>query len=131
MAFVQWSQNLSVGVQQIDIQHQKLVQMVNDLYEAMSKGEGDQKIVDIISGLDVYVRTHFRTEEGLMKSKDYPELSQHKAEHDKLTAQVGTLREDLKAGKKIVPVKVAGFLKDWLINHIQKTDKKYAPFLAD
>lgn len=41
MAFINWSDKLSVGVQQMDMQHKRLVELINELYEAMNSGKGN------------------------------------------------------------------------------------------
>lgn len=129
MAFIQWRQDFSTGIGQIDEQHKKLVGMVNDLYEAMSKGEGKDALGRVLGGLVSYTKGHFATEERLMTQHAYPGFAAHKTEHDKLTAQVLELEAKFKAGKAVMTVQVASFLKDWLANHILNTDKQYGPYL--
>lgn len=129
MPFIQWQPDFATGINQIDSQHQKLVGMVNDLYEAMSRGEGKDALGRVLAGLVDYTKSHFATEERLMTQHGYPGYPAHKAEHDKLTAQVLDLEAKLKAGKAVMTVQVATFLKDWLANHILHTDKQYGPFL--
>jgi hemerythrin len=129
MAFVQWDQKLSVGINQIDMQHKKLVSMVNEMYEAMSQGKGNDVVGKVLDDLITYTRTHFATEEKLMQANGYPDYAAHKALHDQLTKQAGQMQADFKSGKAALSTKVAAFLKDWLVNHIMGTDQKYAPFL--
>ena len=49
MALLQWSENLSVGVVEMDRQHQKLVELVNRLYQAMGEGKGDNLKKEILT----------------------------------------------------------------------------------
>ncbi len=129
MAFVQWDQKLSVGIMQIDTQHKKLVSMVNEMYQAMSEGKGNDVVGKVLNDLIAYTRTHFAAEEKLMQTHGYPDFVVHKALHDQLTKQVGQMQADFKAGKVALSTKVAAFLKDWLVKHIMGTDQKYAPYL--
>lgn len=129
MAFVQWDQKLSVGIAQIDMQHKKLVSMINEMYQAMSEGKGNDVVGKVVNDLIAYTRTHFATEEKLMQTNGYPDFNAHKALHDQLTKQVVQIQDDFKAGKVALSTKVAAFLKDWLVKHIMGTDQKYAPFL--
>jgi hemerythrin len=129
MAFVQWDQKLSVGIMQIDTQHKKLVSMINEMYEAMSQGKGNEVVGKVLNDLITYTKTHFAAEEKLMQSNSYPDFAAHKAVHEKMTQQVVQIQEDFKAGKVAVSTKLAAFLKDWLVKHIMGTDQKYAPFL--
>lgn len=129
MAFVQWDQKLSVGIMQIDTQHKKLVSMVNEMYEAMSQGKGNEVVGKVLNDLFTYTKTHFAAEEKLMQANGYPDFAAHKTLHDQFTKQVGDMQADFKAGKVALSTKVAAFLKDWLVKHIMGIDQKYAPFL--
>ena len=40
MAMIQWNSSLIVNIAEIDRQHQKLIQMINDLVGAMRQGKG-------------------------------------------------------------------------------------------
>ena len=130
MAFVQWSDQLSVGINTIDDQHKKLVSIINRLYDAMKSGKGSEILSEVLSELIEYTKYHFSTEETLMKNNAYPNYQSHKSLHSKLVEKVMDLELDLKAGRIALSVQVFHFLKDWLVNHIQGEDKKYAPFLT-
>jgi len=130
MAFMQWSGRLSVGIEVIDDQHKKLVSIVNRLYDAMKRGKGNDILSGILSELIEYTNYHFTTEETLMRDNAYPGYQAHKSSHSMLVEKVMDLDLDLKAGKFALSVQVFNFLKDWLVNHIQREDKKYAPFLT-
>jgi hemerythrin len=129
MAYIQWDQKLSVGIAQIDMQHKKLVGMVNDMYQAMSEGKGNEALGNVLKELVTYTRTHFAAEEKLMQMHQYPDLPAHKAVHDEMTKKVMDLQADFSAGKVALSTKVTAFLKDWLVKHIMGTDQKYAPYL--
>ncbi|MCB2188711.1 MAG: bacteriohemerythrin [Deltaproteobacteria bacterium] len=129
MAFIQWRPDFETGIAQIDREHKKLVGLVNELYDAMKAGAGNQALGKVLTGLTAYTKTHFATEEKLMSQHAYPAFLAHKAEHDKLTAQVVELGEKFQAGNPVLTVQVANFLKEWLSKHILSTDQKYAPFL--
>lgn len=68
MSLITWSDSYSVKNMQMDDQHRKLVDLINDLHGAMKLGQGRQKLGTILDALVDYTRTHFRSEELLMKS---------------------------------------------------------------
>lgn len=129
MALMNWSDNLSVNIKEIDEQHKKLVGMINELHEAMKQGKGSDVTGKVLAGLIQYVATHFATEEKFMKTHAYPEYLKHKAEHDALTKQAADLQNQFHEGKPVLTVELMSFLKNWLTNHILGTDKKYGPYL--
>jgi hemerythrin len=53
-----------VSVNEIDLQHQKkLIEMINNLHDAMRPGKGNAVLGEIINGLVDYAGAHFQTEE--------------------------------------------------------------------
>ncbi len=126
--FMKWQDSFSVGIEEIDNQHKKLISMINSLYKAIKKGEGQKILKDILEGLVQYVDEHFGTEERYMEEYNYPGYLAHKKEHDKFTEQVLKVYQEFEQGKPVVTIDLMEFLKKWLKNHILGTDKKYAPF---
>jgi len=131
MALMQWSDRLSVGVKEFDDHHKKIVALINDMYDAMMKGEGKEKMGKVLTELVGYVGTHFAAEERTFKTHGYPDVAAHKVEHDKLTKQVIDFGNQFKSGKAVVSNELMTFLKDWLMTHIMGTDKKYTKFLNE
>jgi hemerythrin len=129
MALITWNESFSVKVKQFDDQHKKLIDMVNELHDAMKVGKGKDVLEKILAGLIQYTVTHFANEERLMKQHNYPEYEQHKKEHNLLTLQVNDVQRKFREGGAVLSQSVLQFLKEWLQNHIQGTDKNYAPFL--
>jgi hemerythrin len=129
--FVEWSNELSVGIEEIDAQHRILVDLLNEVHEAIQQRQGVEVTQDIIRRLDEYTRVHFAVEESLMRILHYPEYERHKEEHDKLIGQLAELRNKMNAGKSSISFDLAHFLKIWLTKHIMEGDKRYtAHFLA-
>lgn len=129
MARFVWDSKMSVSVQKFDDSHKKLVDMVNELDDAMRAGKGKDVMEKILGGLVSYTATHFGDEEKLMLGHKYAGYIAHKAEHDALVKKVVQFQGDFHNGKIAMSVEVMQFLKDWLVNHIMGTDKKYGPFL--
>ncbi len=128
MAVIQWSQELSVNVSEIDAQHQQLVKMLNNLDDAMRQGKGKEVLSKIINGLVDYAGTHFATEEKYFDKFKYPEADQHKAEHSAFAKKAIEFKTDFEAGRIGLTIQVMNFLTDWLKHHIKVVDKKYGPF---
>jgi hemerythrin len=129
MTFIEWKPILSVNIKEIDNQHQRLINLINTLHEAMSKGKGRDVVGQILSELLDYTRVHFAYEEKLLNTHAYPGYVKHKAEHDTLTRQVVELHQQYQSGQMVMTLQVMNFLKTWLSNHIQGTDKGYSLFL--
>ncbi len=125
-----WNDSYKTGVPSVDTQHKKLVDLINDLYAAMGRGQGNQVLGTIAGELVKYTVQHFSDEERLMEKAGYPDLAAHKLIHKEFTARVTQLQKDLASGKFVMSVTLANYLKDWLSRHILGTDRKYIPFVS-
>ncbi|MFI5109507.1 MAG: bacteriohemerythrin [Terriglobales bacterium] len=129
MSLITWDQTYSVRVKRIDEQHQQLFALINELHEAMREGKRQTIVQDTLRRLAVYTVTHFRAEEELLRKSNFPGLAEHHAEHQKYVARVHQFEEDLKAGHNTTSVAVLQFLRDWLAEHILRTDRSYSAYL--
>jgi hemerythrin-like metal-binding protein len=129
MATIQWRDSYSVGDDRMDSQHKRLVVMLNNFNDSLSKGHGKEKLYDTLMGLVDYTKKHFKDEEALMESINYPGLEDHKREHKELTRQVVDFAKKYNAGETAITIELMHFLRDWLINHIQGEDKRYGEHL--
>lgn len=128
MGLIRWEDRYSVKISKFDQQHQQLVGLINQLYEAMKVGKGQIELGKILEELVDYTRKHFASEEALMLKHAYPQYAEHKASHDRLTQQVIEFKNQYHAGKIGLSVQMMNFLKEWLVNHILDEDKAYSTF---
>ena len=131
MSLFQWNESYSVGHQQIDAQHKHLFQLAEELHSAMAAGKGKQMLSQTLGNLISYTKSHFASEEGLMKKYNYPDYPAHKVEHDKLTAKVLAFQSDFNAGRTMLSVDLMQFLKTWLAHHIGQIDHKVAAYIRE
>jgi hemerythrin len=129
VALVTWDKSYSVNVKSCDAQHQKLFELINRLHEAMRLGLGRAIVADTVHELEKYTEAHFHAEEALLQRAQYPKLNEHRLQHQKFVAQVKQFKNDLDAGSRASSIAVLAFLKDWLAEHIQQTDKMYSEHL--
>ena len=131
--FVVWDEKYSVGNPKIDEQHKHLVKLINALWESCKQGksEADKNFAVIIKEAAEYVRTHFNTEEQLMTKYNYPDYKNHKVEHETFIVEILNSVKEFQEGKQFVPNKFVRYLRDWLLQHIAISDKKYTPFIKD
>jgi hemerythrin-like metal-binding protein len=131
MALLTWNQKYSVGVHALDDQHTGLFKILNDLHAAMLKGQAQTLTGPLLKKLVDYTRTHFADEESLMARTKYPGLTEHRAQHQDLVKQVEGYVERFERGEITLNVHLLNFLRDWLTNHIQKSDHQYGPWMND
>mgnify|MGYP002713064517 CR=1 FL=1 len=126
-----WDESFSVGVEEVDRQHRRLVDLINELHREMSKRRGVGILSRILEGLIEYTETHFAFEEKLMREHGYPDYQAHKAGHEKLHGQVQAFQRRLESGDTHMLSELLTFLSEWLSGHIKGADRAFGPFLNE
>ena len=131
MALIRWNDSYSVGVEEFDSQHKKLVDLINELHDAMKKGKSKDVLLHILGELANYTKVHFTLEEKYMKKYNYPDLTSHHGIHVQFVEKVLDFKDSYSSGSRILSMEIMHFLKDWLLNHIKGTDKEYTKFFNE
>lgn len=122
---LEWSPRLMVGEPSIDAQHKRLVDLFNQLNDALHSTLPKEKIAEILNALLEYTQFHFAHEASLMKKFNYPGESAHLARHDDLVRSALDYKRRFEQGEPI-GVDLVNFVRDWLTQHILKTDRELA-----
>lgn len=125
MEYVRWKEELSVSNTQIDNQHKELFRLINEFYNGVVKQSGKEAMSKVIFDLEDYVQMHFSSEEEKMQKAGYPLFKEHKAEHEKFIATVADFRKRYSEGRLLLSLEVTAFIKNWITDHISKTDQQY------
>lgn len=129
MALLTWNDDYSVGVRTLDNQHNVLFNLLNELEAAMTGGQTQRMALPILRKLLNYTRGHFSAEEAMMAAASYPGLAQHRIKHRDLTRHVEAFEARFERGDGSVNLQLLSFLRDWVTNHIQDSDKEYGPWM--
>ncbi|MCX8028178.1 MAG: bacteriohemerythrin [Thermodesulfovibrionales bacterium] len=131
MPLLSWGSLFETKITEIDNQHKKLVELLNQVHDAVQNKKGKEIMNKALTDLVSYTKTHFATEEKYMTQYNYPDLAKHKKEHEDLAKKVADFQQKYakSSDDPLLVQELSIFLKSWLTNHIVGTDKKYAPFL--
>lgn len=129
MPLIPWTDSLSVGVPSIDAQHRVLFDTLNELHEAMLKGQAKALTGPLLHSMLGYTRGHFSAEEAMMAAANYPGLAGHRVRHRDLALQMEGYATRFERGEITLNVHLLHFLGGWLTNHIQQEDRAYGPCL--
>jgi len=130
MSKIIWKDEYLVNVKEIDKQHKKLVEIINDLYANIIEGAENSEINQIYKRLIDYAKLHFSTEEKYFKKFKYKDGESHTAEHEKFTKEIAEFRKKTGDMQKI-SFELLDFLEDWLVDHLITTDQKYSKFFNE
>lgn len=133
---MQWTEDLSVGVQTIDEQHKELFSRINSLVDAIKSHTCKYKIGDVIKFLEDYIVEHFSIEERIMLESGYPNYGPHRFQHEKFMQNFAELRVELekleggvRPGSYDLSVATNQIVVDWILEHIAMVDKQLGAFL--
>jgi hemerythrin len=130
-AALQWTQALSVGIPEVDAQHQELFRRAERLIAALRAGDRGE-VLPLLAYLDEYVVHHFDAEERLMREAGYPGATAHAAAHRAFRADFAALVKDFRrtGPTALVALTIHNWLSDWLRMHIGGVDQELGRFLA-
>lgn len=129
---VQWHDDLSVGVLEVDIQHKLLFEKFNAFLDACEKNAEMDGIYRLFWFLEAYAITHFSEEEKLMQRVGYPEYARHREKHVEFAASVSNFKARLHAEgpNPDLVSSITRFISGWLIDHISNMDRAIGRFVT-
>ena len=123
---VEWTDEMSVGVDIIDKDHQKLFSLFKQLRSLNEEDNRSEAITKVLTELYEYTDYHFKREEAVMEVCGYPQLNSHKQIHAAFTTGVKRFLDGAAGGVDEYMVNsLSDFLEDWLVEHIMGVDKDY------
>lgn len=117
-----WTDNMLLGVDVIDDDHRKLVEMLNELVLEINQESGIVVVVDLIFAIAQYSKSHFEREEFIMSRLHYSNAEAHKADHKRLIAEINALGNRLSNGTDSLTADVIKYLHGWFMDHIHEFD---------
>lgn len=128
MEKVEWQEAYCIGVEEIDVQHRKLLSIVNEFYDVAIGHPADYplKVGRCLKKLADYTHYHFVAEEVLMERYMYPSTTQHKEEHSNFITQITSRVPQIARGNQTMGQELYEFLLDWIVNHIAHSDRLWA-----
>lgn len=130
-------QEFTIGIEEIDKQHQELLDRMELLRDYIRRGQSRDAIRDTLKFLEGYMVKHFDTEVKYMQRYNYPAILLHKAEHEKFLKDFAACKEEftsLHAKGEITTflgITIVRKLNDWFTEHISTVDMKMGAFLAE
>jgi hemerythrin len=129
MPIINWRDEYSVNVREIDIQHQKMLEIVNNLHAAVEECRDKSEVKSLLIELVDFTHLHFSTEERFMDEYNYPGSEIHKSEHKVLLQHLDNLVAGVSSGKYPTFCSDYDVSSDWFLVHIAKSDKNLGAFL--
>ncbi len=122
---IDWSDELSIGNINIDKDHKKLIDILNELIDICQTDKNWTKFAKVLSDMTDYSLIHFKKEEDYMEQFFYQGYASHKKMHMEYIYKVAMFNMNFSRVKSSNPEEVVTFLHNWWLNHILKSDFDY------
>jgi hemerythrin len=131
MKDLELDQVLLVGIDEIDDDHRRLVELFNMLNHAVAESVSPDYLAAILEELVNCTVWHFSHEERLMLKYGYEGYADHKKEHEALISSVRELQKNVLKAGILVANEDLEYLEGWLTGHILSNDMKLGAHLAE
>ena len=130
MNLFQWKKELEIGIDQIDQQHKKLIEIANTLILRTRLGKGALTVSELLGQLEQYTKYHFQSEEAFQFTCNYPKYKNHMALHQSVSTTLKFSMVKLEASNydENELNQFYTFFYDWITNHILIEDTKFASY---
>ena len=129
MTLLTWNHACSTGVQAMDDQHGILMDTINDLRLAMTRGSDKEQIGALAKRLIEFTQMHFSSEEQLMEQSGFPGLAEHRAAHNELLDKLRNGAHSLLHSEDVRVKALFCSLHDGFMSHVETLDRQYGPWL--
>jgi len=131
-----WNKALELGIEEVDNQHKKLIELTDHVYELIKEAKEGldcyDQIVSVFKELEDYAVYHFKYEEEILAKKGFLQLIEHKKAHDDFIKKLSTYSfEEMDYNQLESLHSILDFLLEWVSNHIMVLDKQYISTLKD
>jgi hemerythrin len=124
--YIVWQESFTQGEPIIDEQHHGLLATINTLHYFIQQGYELRDLLPTIKILISFLVFHYKTEEGILRSTEYPDIASYDAQMNQVIDDFKLVCE--KARKEQSPELVLGYLKRWWSQHLEH-HKRMTPFL--
>jgi len=127
--FYRWNNDMSVGSEELDNQHRRLIEILNEVHRAFVRNEQEEtaRVLDVLSQYMVY---HFTMEEVYFEMCDYCGREEHIREHRMFRDKVEEFIRKYKSKDAMLTLEILNFLKSWIEDHLIGSDQKYKECFA-
>ena len=124
MSLLQWKPEYSVGVESMDVEHQEMIDLINEIYEKLNSNPDADQIEQCLGDIFSTVSMHFALEERLMRKSNYAEYQAHKDNHEELLDQIRDLMDDFDSDTAAGATRLEQGLSDWFAGHFSTFDAR-------
>ena len=122
MTLIEWRDEFSVGVEEVDHEHRELVTLINRLHESMAAGAGHDEVVGALGEIYAQISAHFALEEKFMRETGYMAYAEHKEDHEILLDDLRDIMDQVEDDGAFSEKRLSSDLEYWFSEHFRTHD---------
>jgi hemerythrin-like metal-binding protein len=126
---MQWKDEYSVGVAEIDEQHRGINDLFTVINAAIENRESWSDVFFKLEQLREHARFHFAVEESLMRMHSYPKHAEHVDLHRHFLDKLDQLQ--MTTLSRHVTMNAINYLSNWYMDHMNTQDREFIHYLID
>lgn len=129
MTLLEWRDEYRIGIAEVDHEHKELIGLINAVHAALGADRSSDRIEECLGEIYARVSAHFALEEKDMRAHGYPELGQHKADHERLLDDIRDIMDEHAESGVLDDQAFANRLAAWFGDHFKTFDARLHSFL--
>lgn len=124
MSLIEWKKEFSVGIAEVDHEHQELITLINELHDVIQANGGPDQVLESLGEIFAQISSHFALEEKMMRKSRYPALAEHKEDHETLLDELRDIMDNVEDDGSYDEPRLADDLERWFSVHFKTHDAR-------
>ncbi len=130
VALIEWKDEFSVGVPEVDHEHRELIDLINALHARLGSEAAQVSVEDFLGEIYAKISAHFALEEKVMRDRDYDQYQDHKTAHEQLLDEIRDIMDDYEDSAEFNEQDLAARLERWFSEHFKTKDARLHKHLS-
>ena len=124
MTLIKWTDEFSVGIDEVDEEHRALIELINGLYDVMQVGADYVQVVELLGEIYSQIAVHFAHEEDMMRDTGYARYEEHREDHETLLDDLREIMDEVEADGSFDTIELSSDLNRWFMDHFRTHDAR-------
>ena len=124
MALIEWREDFSIGVPEVDHEHRELIELINAAHAELAEAPSNNSAAEFLGEIHARIAGHFALEEKIMREVGYGRLGPHKAAHEILLDDIREFMDACETGQTLDEAAFGTRLADWFGEHFRTEDAR-------
>lgn len=129
MTLIEWRDDFKIGIDEVDFEHQELIELINESYNEAKNDGTNLAVLDSLGEIFEKISAHFALEEKEMRQLKYDQYEDHKEDHEQLLDSIRDIMDEYEENTLLDEEDFGVRLKDWFVNHFSTKDARLHKFL--